>query len=316
VLLPLVTVADEIRAVRALLAEEAEALAREGSPVRRDVPVGIMIEVPAAAMAADVLAREADFLSIGTNDLAQYALAVDRGNESLADLYQPFHPGLLRMIREVVLAGERAGVPVGICGEIAADPEAVSILLGLGLRELSVQPRAVGPVRRAVRQIAIGDARRSAEEALASGPAAFRASALRGILDRVTETGSLVERVDKPWGYELRFAHTDRYAGKLLFIRAGQQLSLQYHVRKDESLWLQDGTMELVLGRGREQRVELLEAGAARRILPGTVHRFRAVTDCLLFEVSSPELEDVVRLEDDYGREGTTDSRAETSGGA
>jgi mannose-6-phosphate isomerase len=117
-----------------------------------------------------------------------------------------------------------------------------------------------------------------------------------------------VKRVDKPWGYELRFAHTDRYAGKLLFIKAGSQLSLQYHERKDEAFLVQDGTLELVLGRGAEQRVERLGPGDSRRIVPGTVHRFRAVTDTTLFEVSTPELEDVVRIEDDFGRAGTSDA--------
>jgi mannose-6-phosphate isomerase len=121
------------------------------------------------------------------------------------------------------------------------------------------------------------------------------------------EEGS-VKRVDKPWGYELRFAHTERYAGKLLFIRAGSQLSLQYHERKDEAFLVHDGTLELVLGRGAEQRVERLGPGESRHIVPGTVHRFRAVTDTTLFEVSTPELEDVVRLEDDFGRVGTSDA--------
>lgn len=115
-------------------------------------------------------------------------------------------------------------------------------------------------------------------------------------------------RVDKPWGYEIRFVRTDRYAGKLLFIRAGSQLSLQYHDVKDEAFFVNDGILELVLGRGSEQHVERLSAGSSRRISPGTVHRFRAVTDCLLFEVSTPELEDVVRLEDDFGRAGTSDA--------
>ena len=116
-----------------------------------------------------------------------------------------------------------------------------------------------------------------------------------------------VERVDKPWGYELRFARTERYAGKVLFIKAGSQLSLQYHEQKDEAFLVQQGQLELVLGRGAEQRVERLGRGQAWHVTPGTVHRFRAIEDCLLFEVSTPELEDVVRLEDDYGREGTTD---------
>ena len=118
----------------------------------------------------------------------------------------------------------------------------------------------------------------------------------------------MTTRIPKPWGYEDRFAQTDRYAGKVLFVKAGSQLSLQYHERKDEAFYVHSGTLELVLGRGKDQTVERLEAGATRRITPGTVHRFRAITDCLLFEVSTPELTDVVRLEDDYGREGTSDA--------
>lgn len=117
-----------------------------------------------------------------------------------------------------------------------------------------------------------------------------------------------MNRVDKPWGYELRFACTERYAGKLLFIRAGQQLSLQYHERKDEAFLVHDGVLELVLGRGADHRVERLGPGQSRRIPPGTVHRFRAISDCTLFEVSTPELTDVVRLEDDYGRQGLSDA--------
>ncbi len=116
-----------------------------------------------------------------------------------------------------------------------------------------------------------------------------------------------IQRVDKPWGYELRFARTERYAGKVLFIRAGSQLSLQYHEQKDEAFFVQSGRLELVLGQGPSQAVETLGPGQAWHVAPRTVHRFRAVSDCLLFEVSTPELEDVVRLADDYGREGTTD---------
>ena len=115
-----------------------------------------------------------------------------------------------------------------------------------------------------------------------------------------------IERVDKPWGYELRFSRTERYAGKVLFIRAGSQLSLQYHRAKDEAFFVQQGQLELVLGRGADLECIALQAGEGWHVPAGTVHRFRAVTDCLLFEVSTPELEDVVRLEDDYGREGTS----------
>jgi mannose-6-phosphate isomerase len=116
-----------------------------------------------------------------------------------------------------------------------------------------------------------------------------------------------VEKVEKPWGYELRFVRTDRYAGKFLFIRKGQQLSLQYHRRKDEAFFVQEGTLDLVLGEGSEQRSVRLGPGESWHIPPGTIHRFRAVTDVGLFEVSTPELDDVVRIEDDYGRRGMPD---------
>ena len=119
---------------------------------------------------------------------------------------------------------------------------------------------------------------------------------------------SSIERVDKPWGYEVRFARTDRYAGKLLFITKGSQLSLQYHEVKDETIYVQEGELDLVLGQGNERKVLRLSPGESYHITPGTVHRFSSATDCLLFEVSTPELDDVVRLEDDYGREGTTEA--------
>ena len=116
-----------------------------------------------------------------------------------------------------------------------------------------------------------------------------------------------MKRVEKPWGYEVRFICTDRYAGKLLFIKAGAQLSLQYHEIKDEAFYVRSGTLDLVLGRGAEQSTERLVPGDWRHIAPGTVHRFRGVTDCELFEVSTPELDDVVRIEDDFGRAGSSD---------
>jgi phosphotransferase system enzyme I (PtsI) len=117
-------------------------------------------------MAADILAQEVDFFSIGTNDLVQYALAVDRGNEWLDRLTQPFHPGLLRMIKRVADGAKAGGIPVSLCGEMAADPRAVGLLLGLGLREFSVHPRAVGSVREVVRRLEAGEAARRAVEAL------------------------------------------------------------------------------------------------------------------------------------------------------
>ena len=164
VLLPLVTAGDEVREVRRILADQAEALRRAGVACRADVPLGAMIETPAAAMTADHLAREVDFLSIGTNDLIQYALAVDRGNPSVASLYEPLHPAVVRMLRFAVRAARAASVPVALCGEMAAVPELIPTLLGLGLRELSCPPRAVPRVREAIRATDLARALREIEE--------------------------------------------------------------------------------------------------------------------------------------------------------
>lgn len=117
-----------------------------------------------------------------------------------------------------------------------------------------------------------------------------------------------VTKVEKPWGYELRFIRTAHYAGKVLWIKAGAQLSLQYHEHKDEAFYVQFGEMELVLGQPPNQAVVKMQAGESHHITPRTVHRFRALEDTLLFEVSTPELEDVVRIDDDYGRKGLTDT--------
>ena len=164
VLLPLVTSVEEVREVRRILSREAETLRAVGGQCRPDVPLGAMIETPAAAMTADLLAREVDFLSIGTNDLIQYALAVDRGNPSVSGLYEPLHPAVLRMIRFVVRAAKAASIPLSLCGEMAASPELVPTLLGLGLRELSCPPRAVPRVREAIRTTEIARASREIED--------------------------------------------------------------------------------------------------------------------------------------------------------
>jgi phosphotransferase system enzyme I (PtsI) len=164
ILLPLVTSVDEVREVRRILAREAASLRDAGALCRPDVPLGAMIETPAAAMTADLLASEVDFLSIGTNDLIQYTLAVDRGNPTVAALYEPLHPAVMRMLRFVVRAGKAAGVPVSLCGEMASVPDLIPALLGLGLRELSCPPRAVPRVRGAIRATEIARATREIEE--------------------------------------------------------------------------------------------------------------------------------------------------------
>ncbi len=132
-------------------------LQREGLEFNPDCKLGIMIEVPAAALVADVLAKEVDFFSIGTNDLIQYALAVDRNNEHVSYLYRPLHPAILRMLRFVIDSAEEAGIDVSMCGEMAADRHYAPLLLGMGLRRLSVSPRAIPEVKTQIRQLSLGD---------------------------------------------------------------------------------------------------------------------------------------------------------------
>jgi phosphoenolpyruvate-protein phosphotransferase (PTS system enzyme I) len=157
IMLPLVSTLDEVQRFRAFAAETLGELEREGVPFGRHVRLGVMIEVPAAAMIADVLAREVDFFSIGTNDLIQYSLAVDRNNEHVADLYQPLHPAILRMLRFVVDSARDAGIEVGLCGEMAADPRYALLLVGMGLRRLSMSPRQVPEVKTWIREFSTAD---------------------------------------------------------------------------------------------------------------------------------------------------------------
>ena len=166
IMLPLVVSVDEVRQARELLDEAARELAERGVEYRRDVPLGVMIETPAAAVAADTLARDVDFFSIGTNDLVQYTLAVDRGNANLASRYTPLHPAVLRLIYRTVVTAEAQGLEVGVCGEMASQPLMAFALIGLGVRQLSVAPRSVALVKRLVRGIRVADAKEAAQAAL------------------------------------------------------------------------------------------------------------------------------------------------------
>lgn len=150
ILLPMITNPDEVRQVKAILEEIKRDLVASGIPFDASVPLGVMIEVPAAALIADLLAMEADFFSIGTNDLCQYVLAVDRMNEHIKELYNPFHPAVLRLICQVIEQGHAHGIAVGICGELAGDPRATSLLLGMGLREFSMASSSIPLVKNIV----------------------------------------------------------------------------------------------------------------------------------------------------------------------
>ena len=182
IMLPLIVTIDEVREARHLLDEAAADLEARGVPFRRDLPLGVMVETPAAAMGADVLAREVAFFSIGTNDLVQYTLAVDRGNVNLAARFTPLHPAVLRLVKRTVEVGRAAGLEVAVCGEMASQPVMVFALIGLGVRHLSVGPRAVPLVKHIVRGISVELAVEAAEAALASDNAAGAERQLAGRL--------------------------------------------------------------------------------------------------------------------------------------
>jgi len=152
VMFPFISGVDELREARRVLDEARADLTRQGL-APPPVPVGIMLEIPSAAATADLLAREVDFFSIGTNDLIQYSLAVDRTDARVAHLYEPLHPAILRTLRGVIRAARRRSVPVALCGEMAADPVLLPVLVGLGLRELSMSPAAIPVAKRVLSQV-------------------------------------------------------------------------------------------------------------------------------------------------------------------
>jgi phosphotransferase system enzyme I (PtsI) len=171
IMLPLIVTVDEVRETRQLLSEVIEELSERRVPFRADVPLGVMIETPAAAVAADTLVRDVDFFSIGSNDLVQYTLAVDRGNANLAPRFTPLHPAVLRLMAQVQLVGATHAIDVGVCGEMASQPLSVFALLGLGIRNLSVSPRAIANVKRVVRGVRIEAAQIAARDAMAAATA-------------------------------------------------------------------------------------------------------------------------------------------------
>ncbi len=169
IMFPFVTGVEEVRQARAMLTAEASAFGRIAPG---QIQVGAMIEVPSAALAADLLAPDVDFFTIGTNDLIQYSLAVDRTDDRVSDLYEPLHPAVLRLIRVVRRAAARHRIPVSLCGEMASDPALVGLLVGLGLTEFSMTPGAIPIVRQVVQELSAQDARRLAGHALRLATAA------------------------------------------------------------------------------------------------------------------------------------------------
>jgi len=166
IMFPLVSSVQELRQAKALLRELKAELDKEGKKYDPDVEVGIMIEVPAAAIIADILAEEADFFAIGTNDLIQYSLAIDRGNENVSYLYEPLHPALLRLLKFIIESGKKAGIPVSMCGEMASDPLYAVVLVGLGLERFSMNPSNIPVVKNVIRSLRYKDCKKIVEAAM------------------------------------------------------------------------------------------------------------------------------------------------------
>lgn len=167
IMIPLVTGVDELRQVKALIWEIREELDQKEIAYNKDLKVGVMIETPSAAILADVLAKEADFFSIGTNDLTGYVMAVDRGNADVAYLYSALSPAVLRMLRHIISEGKKAGIPVGMCGEAAADPLLIPLLISFGLDEYSVNPTSLLATRREISRWSKKEADKIAESIMA-----------------------------------------------------------------------------------------------------------------------------------------------------
>jgi phosphotransferase system enzyme I (PtsI) len=166
VMFPLVSGIGEVRRAKDYLKECMDELSKEGVPFDERLETGVMIEVPSAAVIADLIAPEVDFFSIGTNDLIQYTVAVDRVNHHVAELYRPTHPAVVRLIKMTVDAANHAGIWTGVCGEMAGDIRLTPLLLGLGVEELSVGPHQVPGVRRAIRALSHAECAAMADEAV------------------------------------------------------------------------------------------------------------------------------------------------------
>jgi len=166
ILFPMISTYFEIREANRILDEAAESLEKDGLPYNRDIEIGAMIEVPSAVIMADVIAENVDFFSIGTNDLIQYALAIDRGNEQVAHLFQPLDPAIIRMIKHVADVAREKDIKIFMCGEMAGTPHHIPLLLGIGMDELSMNPQAIPDIKRVIRSLNVADTRTFMKEVL------------------------------------------------------------------------------------------------------------------------------------------------------
>ena len=172
VLFPMISNVEEAIEAKRMLNEAAESLYKDNIPFRADIPVGIMIEVPSAAFTADLIAQEVDFFSIGTNDLIQYVMAIDRGNRHLAHLYHPMHPAVIRILNKVCEVARQTGIECYMCGEMAGDANSLPILMGMGMDQLSMSPQTIPVIKSIVRALKLEDTKRFLEEVLKQRTAA------------------------------------------------------------------------------------------------------------------------------------------------
>ena len=165
IMFPLISTLLEYRQAKMVLSDVAEDLEEQGIPFRRDVPIGMMVEVPSAAIMAEEFAREVGFFSLGTNDLIQYTLAVDRADQAVANLYRSGDPSILRMIRNVVNAAKKHNISVSVCGQMSSDPVFLPLLIGMGIRQFSVTPHAIPELKEVIRNLTIPKAEKIAARA-------------------------------------------------------------------------------------------------------------------------------------------------------
>jgi phosphotransferase system enzyme I (PtsI) len=202
-MLPLITTVEEVLASREMMRQEAESLQREGIPAAESVPIGVMVETPAAVVIADQLAQVSEFFSVGTNDLTQYTLAVDRGNARLADRFTSHHPAVIRQLKTVVDAATHRGISASVCGEMASDPLSVVMLVGLGYDTLSVSPQDLPLVKWVVRNVPMESAREAAAASLQARTPEEVRQAIREVVKRhidmrLLESGALLPGGSRP----------------------------------------------------------------------------------------------------------------------
>ena len=187
IMIPLVTCIDEFREAKSLIEELKKELDEKGIAYKKDIQVGIMVETAAASLIADIFAKEADFFSIGTNDLTQYTMSVDRGNKKVSYLYSTFNPAVLRSIRHIIACGREAGIMVGMCGEAASDPMMVPLLLAFGLNEFSMSASAVLRTRKLVTGFSIKELQAVAEKAMSFATTAEVEAYMKEFMEKMTD---------------------------------------------------------------------------------------------------------------------------------